>query len=115
MESRSYVGVAAIDIGTTFSTWAMSLRQEFPKDPCNVETSSCKTPTSLLVKPDGVTLSAFGYDAEDKYIELCENGKHKAYYFFKNFKMMLYFQRVSFSDNRFGFFTPHRIKRYIHH
>ena len=103
MEPRSYVGVAAIDIGTTFTSWAMSLRQDFLKDPCNVQTRSWnsgshiswKTPTSLLVQPDGVTLSAFGYDAEDKYIELCENGKHKAYYFFKKFKMMLYFQRVS--------------------
>ena len=99
MESRSYVGVAAIDIGTTFSSWAISFRQDFLKDPCNVETSSCKTPASLLVEPDGVTLCAFGYDVKDKYIELRENGKHKAYYFFKNFKMMLYFQGVSFSDN----------------
>ena len=49
-----------------------------------------KTPTCALIKPDGKTLEAFGYEAEDKYSELVEKDEHKQYYFFKRFKMALH-------------------------
>jgi hypothetical protein len=48
-----------------------------------------KTPTCVLVKPDGETLEAFGYEAENRYTELVDNDKHRDYFYFKKFKMML--------------------------
>ena len=48
-----------------------------------------KTPTTALISPDGKTLVGFGYDAENKYKELAENGEHKKYYYFRRFKMAL--------------------------
>ena len=51
---------------------------------------SLKAPTSVLIRPDGRTLEAFGYEAEDRYAKLADDGKHKDYYYFKLFKMLLY-------------------------
>ena len=48
-----------------------------------------KTPTCALIKPDGETLEAFGYEAENKYCELVENEAHEEYYYFRRFKMAL--------------------------
>jgi hypothetical protein len=49
-----------------------------------------KTPTCALVNPDGKTLKAFGYDAENEYRELLDRGDDKMFYFFKQFQMKLY-------------------------
>ena len=56
---------------------------------------SLKAPTTVLIRPDGKTLEAFGYEAEDKYSKLASDDKHKHYYYFKLFKMMLYVKQVS--------------------
>ena len=48
-----------------------------------------KTPTVALIAPDGKTLVAFGYEAENKYKELVEEDKHRDYYYFRRFKMAL--------------------------
>ena len=47
------------------------------------------------MKPDGKTIEAFGYDAENKYFELAEEKMHYRYYYFKRFKMMLHEKIVS--------------------
>lgn len=49
-----------------------------------------KIPICLLVKPDGKTFEAFGYKAEEKYIELADNNSHTDYYYFRRFKMSLF-------------------------
>lgn len=49
-----------------------------------------KTPTVLLIKPDGKTLEAFGYEAENRYQQLTVKQEHKDYYYYRNFKMTLY-------------------------
>jgi hypothetical protein len=49
-----------------------------------------KTPTFALVNPDGKTLKAFGYNAENEYRELLDKGEEENYFFFKRFKMDLY-------------------------
>ena len=51
---------------------------------------SQKAPTCVLIKSDGQTLEAFGYEAETKYADLADSGQHKEWYFFKRFKMMLH-------------------------
>ncbi|XP_053408431.1 heat shock 70 kDa protein 12B-like [Mercenaria mercenaria] len=89
--------VAAIDFGTTYSGWAFSFRSDYEKDPTKADVKhwhsglgTVKTPTCLLVKPDGVTLQAFGYDAENQYMELADKDEHKNYYYFRRFKMLLF-------------------------
>ena len=42
------------------------------------------------MRPDGKTLEAFGYEAENKYAELAEEKLHGNYYYFKKFKMLLH-------------------------
>ncbi|XP_053408420.1 heat shock 70 kDa protein 12B-like [Mercenaria mercenaria] len=92
--------VAAIDFGTTYSGWAFSFRADYERDPRKAEVKhwhsgigtlvTVKTPTWLLVKPDGVTFQAFGYEAEDQYMELADNNEHRDYYYFRRFKMLLF-------------------------
>ncbi|KAL3885516.1 hypothetical protein ACJMK2_025569 [Sinanodonta woodiana] len=89
--------VAAIDFGTTFSGWACSFSHEYEKEPTKVYVKqwtkgylSQKAPTSVLIKPDGKTFEAFGYEAEDKYAELAEKEDHEKWYFFRRFKMHLH-------------------------
>ncbi|KAK3582817.1 hypothetical protein CHS0354_035756, partial [Potamilus streckersoni] len=93
--------VAAIDFGTTFSSWACSFRHDFLKEPTKILVKewnsgvgiSAKAPTTALIRPDGETLHAFGYDAEDKYATFAENNEHKDWYYFRRFKMSLFKDR----------------------
>lgn len=90
--------MGAIDFGTTYSGWAYSLDHDFKSDPTKGYIKQWlsggtliteKTPTCLLIKPDGKTLEAFGYDAENKYKGLAEDGQHNGYFYFRRFKMLL--------------------------
>ena len=95
--------VAAIDFGTTFSGTAYCFKHEFESDPSNIHAKnwnngsniSTKAPTTVLIAPDGKTLVAFGYAAEDKYAALCAEHKERGYYYFSRFKMMLHNKMVS--------------------
>ncbi|KAL3878942.1 hypothetical protein ACJMK2_031266 [Sinanodonta woodiana] len=90
--------VAAIDFGTTFSSWACSFRHDYEREPTKILVKewnsglgvSSKAPTTALIRPDGETLEAFGYNAEDKYGRLAENDEHKDWYYFRRFKMSLF-------------------------
>lgn len=54
--------------------------------------ATLKTPTSLLLRPDG-QFDSFGYDAEEKYANFtC--GEDQEYLFFKHFKMALHKSEV---------------------
>ncbi|KAL3862530.1 hypothetical protein ACJMK2_008490 [Sinanodonta woodiana] len=93
--------VAAIDFGTTFSSWAYSFKHNYVKEPTKVFVKewnsgvgiSSKAPTTVLIRPDGKTLHAFGYDAEDEYARLAGNNEHKGWYYFRRFKMALFKDR----------------------
>ena len=97
--SNNALLVAAIDFGTTFSGWAYSFRYDFKSDPTRITVkhwysgsgsiATEKTPTCALIKPDGETLEAFGYEAENRYSELVENSEHMEHYYFRRFKMAL--------------------------
>ncbi|KAH3834076.1 hypothetical protein DPMN_107394 [Dreissena polymorpha] len=52
--------------------------------------TSLKGPTCVLIRPDGKTLEAFGYEAETRYSELSEDDQHKKWYYFRRFKMSLW-------------------------
>ncbi|WAR26404.1 HS12B-like protein, partial [Mya arenaria] len=93
--------VAAIDFGTTYSSWAFSFRFDYDSDPTKVSAKqwqgheSTKGPTCVLIKPDGKTLHSFGFDAEAKYAELIEEDENKDWFFFRRFKMMLWKQKLN--------------------
>ena len=90
--------VAALDLGTTYSGYAYS----FMKDPDAIffpqswyagegQLASLKTPTCLLLNPDR-SLNSFGYTAENRYVHLASEDKHKDYYFFLRFQMNLHWK-----------------------
>ncbi|XP_060569786.1 heat shock 70 kDa protein 12A-like isoform X2 [Ruditapes philippinarum] len=90
--------VASIDFGTTFSGFALSTLHDYELDKGNIlayswksgdHSSTPKTPTCLLLKPDA-SFHSFGYDAEIKYAELAEDEEHKEWRYFRRFKMKLY-------------------------
>ncbi|XP_052225981.1 heat shock 70 kDa protein 12A-like isoform X2 [Dreissena polymorpha] len=90
--------VAAIDFGTTYSGWAFSFKNEFEMEPTRIgsktwtggKLSSPKAPTCILIRPDGKTLEAFGFEAESRYSELSESEAYKFWYYFRRFKMSLW-------------------------
>lgn len=91
--SSSTLLVVAIDFGTTFSGYAFS----FKSKPTEVRTNqswskslvSMKTPTVILVDKDR-KFNAFGYEAEEKYTQLLEDGEAEGWALFRRFKMTLY-------------------------
>lgn len=92
--------VAAIDFGTTYSGYAFSTRHGFSIDKLDIKANqvwnagskqllSLKTPTCILLKKNKEFVS-FGYVAENDYAGIVTDQEEKDYFFFQNFKMMLY-------------------------
>ncbi|XP_061164251.1 uncharacterized protein LOC133173280 [Saccostrea echinata] len=91
--SQSYLLVAAIDFGTTYSGYAFSWKEK----PQKIYTQTYKNPEKLSEKEPTVLLLdkserivAFGQDAVEKYKELCEEELHHDYFYFSHFKMNLH-------------------------
>ena len=91
--------VAAIDFGTTYSGYAFS----FTRDPDSIHmmrkweggdpgVSNQKTPTTLLLKPNG-EFHSYGFGARDFYHDL-EEVEAKKWYYFEKFKMSLHSNQV---------------------
>ncbi|KAL3889658.1 hypothetical protein ACJMK2_001992 [Sinanodonta woodiana] len=90
MASNKMLSVA-LDFGTSYSGYAFS----FYHDKEKIFTSKwpgndycIKAPTSILFNPD-MQFDSFGFEAEDKYAELSEDGTHIYWYLFKWFKLVL--------------------------
>lgn len=85
--------VVAIDFGTTYSGYAFSNihRKDEILTYNWIEgiSQAPKTPTSILFSPLK-RFAAFGYEAEERYAALSQQGLHKDWYFFKRFKLTLY-------------------------
>ncbi len=92
--------VAAIDFGTTYSGYAFS----FTRDQDSIHmmrkweggdpgVSNQKTPTTLLLKPNG-EFHSFGFGARDYYHDL-EEIEARRWYYFEKFKMSLHSSQVS--------------------
>lgn len=100
----SHLLVAAIDFGTTYSGWAFAFKHdlehltESSNNPIKISAKnwtggqlvSQKGPTCVLIEPNGKMLHSFGYEAENKYVELALDKVHTEWYFFKRFKMILF-------------------------
>lgn len=100
----NYVFVVALDFGTTYSGYAFNARDDYQKDPLQIQTNqgwnaggaallSLKTPTSILLKKDGSFL-AFGYEAEDKFYSHMGKGDRENVMLFRRFKMKLHNKTV---------------------
>ena len=96
---QSFFVVVAIDFGTTFSGYAFA----FTRDPDSVHmmrrweggdpgVTNQKTPTTLLLKPDG-SFHSFGFGARDFYHDL-EPEDAKKWMYFEKFKMSLHSDKV---------------------
>nr|XP_022322670.1 heat shock 70 kDa protein 12A-like [Crassostrea virginica] len=89
-----YKIIAAIDFGTTFSSYAYTLSSDKDTIYTNRNWGQTqgfllqKTPTCLLLKPSG-EFAAFGFEAVSKYNDLTED-EASEYYYFDRFKMKLY-------------------------
>lgn len=91
--------VAAIDFGTTFSGYAFSFVHEYNADPLKISAAtwnegeggfvSLKTSTCVLFDPTK-RFHSFGFEAEEKYLNLADEDDHHDWFFFSRFKMMLY-------------------------
>lgn len=94
--------VAAFDIGTSYSGYAYSDRKEMDLKSISfnqwtgnmVSDPKAKAPTTVLFDKN-MRFHSFGYEAEDFYAtQVCEK-KNDDWYRFKNFKMVLYREKVS--------------------
>ncbi|XP_045161878.1 heat shock 70 kDa protein 12B-like [Mercenaria mercenaria] len=92
----SHVLAVAFDFGTTYSGYAFS----FLDDPLTIRTNqgwiagsdqliSLKTPTCVLLNPKK-EFDSFGFEAENKFASLAEDGQHHDWLLFRRFKMLLH-------------------------
>ena len=95
-----FIVVAAIDFGTTYSGYAYSMKHDPMKISINQgwvagsgQLLSPKTPTCVLVNPQK-QFDSFGYEAENKYVELLEDEEQDGWMFFRRFKMILHNSKV---------------------
>ena len=106
--ASKYFMVVAIDFGTTFSGYAFQHTSDYnPDDPTrNIycpqawncgkkQLISMKTPTCLLLDRNK-DIDSFGYEAEEKYANLCLDGDNQNFYYFRRFKMKLMNTEVHF-------------------
>ncbi|KAL3880085.1 hypothetical protein ACJMK2_032354 [Sinanodonta woodiana] len=98
---RPRLMVAAIDFGTTFSSWAYSFNNDpgrmFCKNWNSDQYISMKAPTTILFQPDGKTFEAFGYEAENSYAKIGEESEEalNSWYYYRQFKMKLYNGKIT--------------------
>ncbi|KAK3589819.1 hypothetical protein CHS0354_015826 [Potamilus streckersoni] len=93
--------IVAIDFGTSYSGYAFQFYDQYKKDLTKIDSPqawnsgrknliSMKTSTCLLLnkskEPDEC---AFGFEAEERYMDLCLKKMNHQYYFFRRFKMQL--------------------------
>ncbi|KAK3604536.1 hypothetical protein CHS0354_000358 [Potamilus streckersoni] len=99
LKGKDHVLVVAIDFGTAYSGYAFQFKHDFDKDPTKISAPqawnggkanlmSYKTPTCLLLDKDK-KIDKFGFEAEEKYANLCMDGENETWYYFRRFKMKL--------------------------
>lgn len=94
-----YLFVVAIDLGTTYSGYSFSSKDEYKSNPNSQQLRqwldssnnlvSNKKPTCILFDPKA-EFHSFGYEAEENFYNLAENNKHGDWYLFISFKMQVY-------------------------
>lgn len=98
--SNAYLAVVAIDFGTAYSGYAFSTTDMYKASPLRIAVKNWKgqreykTSTSVLLDAHK-KLIKFGSDAQDEYARIRAGRDLDSYYYFENFKMMLYGSKVS--------------------
>ena len=102
--TRKCLYVDPMDFGTSSSGYAISVYDDYRKDPLSIHSFGWpsksdgyihhKTLSTVLLKPEG-EFHSFGYDAEWNFTNL-EAEEHPNWYFFQNFKMNLFYDKVQF-------------------
>ncbi|KAH3840800.1 heat shock 70 kDa protein 12A-like [Dreissena polymorpha] len=87
MEKRPLV--AAVDIGTSWSSWVISFRSDVSSEQWQLPPHPTKMPTAVLITPDGKNVAAFGLDAEAEYSRMASTDAHCQHYYFRLFKLAL--------------------------
>ena len=96
---ESFIIVAAVDFGTTYSGYAFSFKHK-PEDismnknwGAELSCESYKTPTCVMTNPDG-SFHSFGHQAEYEYSQLDPEkdkiGGEGGYNLYRHFKMILH-------------------------
>ena len=103
LKVRHDLFVVALDIGTSSSGYAISRYDAYKRDPLQISTfgwnsrtdgfQHFKTLSAVLLTPDGERHS-IGYDAEYYYINTLQEAEREKWFYFQNFKMRLYDQKV---------------------
>ncbi|XP_062614580.1 heat shock 70 kDa protein 12A-like [Saccostrea cucullata] len=106
-EQANYLMCAAIDLGTTYSGYTFSSRHDFTRDPTKsaikqwidpiTTMTSQKTSTCILFTNEK-QFANFGFEAEEKYMELTLDKEQRDWYLFRRFKMSLYAIRSSHDE-----------------
>lgn len=106
MDRSHYIMVAALDLGTTESGYAMSFKFDFEIDPLRIHCNqhwpaekcrlSQKTPTCILLDKHK-ELKTFGYDAETTFSDICLDDLQHDYYFFRGFDTNKVFHLINIS------------------
>lgn len=98
-----YFVVGAIDFGTSYSGYAYSFshsQKEIVRNRWYAGSRglvSEKTRTCILFDAHQNFID-FGFDAEDKFADICNEKKEDECYFFKDYKMELYNHMVSIKE-----------------
>ncbi|XP_048742757.2 heat shock 70 kDa protein 12B-like isoform X2 [Ostrea edulis] len=106
-EKDSYLFVAAIGFGTSYSECSFSSKDDFVRNPTNAYSKewlnhssgkmSKRTPTCILFTKEK-EFRHFGFEAEVKYAELMNTNEHKEWFLFKRFKTSFYALTSSDAD-----------------
>ncbi|KAK3584294.1 hypothetical protein CHS0354_013246 [Potamilus streckersoni] len=107
--------VIAIDIGSTYSGYACQFRDTFKNNPRDIwmnnrwgsTNNTHKTTTCVLIRVDNREVIAIGDIAEMKFSKMYDEDETlniaSNYYFFKNFKMVLYNETFKVNDGELGY------------
>lgn len=95
--------IVAIDIGTSYSGYAYSDKKQFKDGKINLNEwtgnfnydKTSKAPSIVLLNEDR-SFNSFGYEAEANYAKKVKDKTHLRCYRFRNFKMRLYHEKVTF-------------------
>lgn len=98
-ESGKRKYIVGVDFGTTYSGYGYATEKDLMTDSftyCTAEWKgtnlwSKKAPTSILMDENKQCV-AFGYEADSQYLNLLAEDEHTGYYYFKQFKQVLYNQ-----------------------
>lgn len=101
MENRQRSVTVAIDFGTTYSGFGFAEANVLGESGIQVFRgwgrgqgfSFYKTPTSVLLAPDG-NFSKFGHAAAEAYAKHLAKGNNKDFIYFERFKLVLYNTKV---------------------